>query len=84
MRDAVRELLSAHLEEALGRPLDLTEMTEDTALDALGLDSLLTISTLVDLSEECGVDLTEHADTLETPQALGDLLAITAQFMESR
>lgn len=81
MREEVRDLLVIHLGEALGRPVDMKQLTDDTALATLGLDSILTINTLVTLSEECGVDLAEYADTLDTPQAVGDLLEITARFM---
>jgi rhodanese-related sulfurtransferase/acyl carrier protein len=81
IEDAVRDKVAEHLEGALGRPVDLGQQPDDTALDTLGLDSLSTISTLVAILEDCDVDLGEHADSLVTPSTLGDLLAITRRFM---
>ena len=57
------------------------QLPDDTALNTLGLDSLLTISVLVTLLEDCGVDLGEHADSLVTPSTLGDLYDIAGRFM---
>jgi acyl carrier protein len=76
----VRDRAAAHLETALGKPVDLSELTDDTPLNTLGMDSLLTITALVGLSEDYGVDLAKHADTLAAPRTLGDLLAIAARF----
>ncbi|MEU3955035.1 rhodanese-like domain-containing protein [Streptomyces achromogenes] len=81
MSVAAREKVAGYLEEALGKPVDLSPLPDDTALNALGLDSLLTINVLVTLLEDCGVDLGEHADSLVTPSTLGDLYAIADRFM---
>ncbi|MCY0936824.1 rhodanese-like domain-containing protein [Streptomyces sp. H34-S4] len=62
--------------------MDLSPLPDDTALNALGVDSLLNISILVTLLEDCGVDLGEHADSLVTPSTLGDLYAIAGRFMD--
>jgi acyl carrier protein len=84
MPDLVRDRAAAHLESALGKPVDISELTDDTPLNTLGLDSLLTISALVGLSEDYGVDLSKYADTLTAPRTVGDLIAIATQFMEKR
>ncbi|HXM54074.1 MAG TPA: acyl carrier protein [Candidatus Dormibacteraeota bacterium] len=84
MPDPVRDRAAVHLETALGRPVDLSELTDDTPLNTLGLDSLLTISALVGLSEDYGVDLAEYADTLAAPSTVGDLVAIATRFMRDR
>ncbi|GGR89850.1 hypothetical protein GCM10010236_50550 [Streptomyces eurythermus] len=72
--------MAEYLEEALGKPVDLSPLPDDTALNTLGLDSLLVINVLVTLLEDCGVDLGEHADSLVTPSTLGDLYAIADRF----
>ena len=82
--DPVRDRAAAHLETALGKPVDLTDMTDDTPLNTLGMDSLLTISALVGLSEDYGVDLEKYADTLAAPRTVGDLLAIATRFEAER
>ena len=82
MSDTVRDKAAEHLEVALGKPIDLYDLTDDTPLNTLGLDSLLTISALVGLSEDYGVDLAKYADTVVAPRTVGDLLAIATQFME--
>ncbi|WP_107081610.1 rhodanese-like domain-containing protein [Streptomyces sp. SBT349] len=79
--DTVKDKVAAYLEAALGKPVDLSPLPDDTPLNTLGLDSLLTISVLVTLLEDCGVDLGEHADSLVTPSTLGDLYAIADRFM---
>ncbi|MGG2459274.1 rhodanese-like domain-containing protein [Streptomyces sp. RGM 3693] len=81
MSVAVKDKVAENLEAALGKPVDLDPLPDDTALNTLGLDSLLTISVLVTLLEDCGVDLGEHADSLVTPSTLGDLFAIADRFM---
>ncbi len=81
MSAAVKDKVAEYLEEALGTPVDVVELPDDTALGTLGLDSLLTISVLVTLLEDCGVDLGEHADSLVTPSTLGDLFGIAGRFM---
>ena len=81
MSAAVKDKVAEYLEEALGKPVDVVELSDDTALGALGLDSLLAISLLVTLLEDCGVDLGEHADSLVTPSTLGDLFGIAGRFM---
>lgn len=81
MYETVRGTVGAHLEDALGKPVDIARLTDDTALNSLGLDSLLTISALVALAEDCGADLGDYADTLVAPQTVGDLVAMTEQFM---
>ncbi|MFF4710518.1 rhodanese-like domain-containing protein [Streptomyces eurythermus] len=80
MSVAAKEKVAEYLEEALGKPVDLSPLPDDTALNTLGLDSLLTINVLVTLLEDCGVDLGEHADSLVTPSTLGDLYAIADRF----
>ncbi|MGW4158343.1 rhodanese-like domain-containing protein [Streptomyces sp. NPDC004788] len=80
MSATVKDKVAAYLEAALGKPVDLSPLPDDTALNSLGLDSLLTISVLVTLLEDCGVDLGEHADSLVTPSSLGDLYAIAERF----
>jgi rhodanese-related sulfurtransferase len=82
MSVAVKEKVAGYLEGALDKRLDLAQLPDDTALNTLGLDSLLTISILVTLLEDCEVDLAEHADSLVTPSTIGDLLAIADRFME--
>ena len=84
MTDPVRDRAAVHLGSALGKPVDLSEIADDTPLNTLGLDSLLTISALVGLSEDYDVDLAKYADTLAAPRTIGDLLAIATQFMENR
>jgi acyl carrier protein len=84
MSEAVVDVVSVHLEAALGLPVDLRQIGEQTTLDSLGLDSLSIVVLLVGISEDCGVDLSDHAYTLEAPSAVGDLLAIAARFMERR
>ncbi|MGW0563268.1 rhodanese-like domain-containing protein [Streptomyces sp. NPDC003016] len=81
MSVAVKDKVAENLEAALGKPVDLDPLPDDTPLSTLGLDSLLTISVLVTLLEDCGVDLGEHADSLVTPSTLGDLYAIAGRFM---
>jgi rhodanese-related sulfurtransferase len=81
MTAAVKDKIAGYLQEALGQPLDLYRLSDDTALSTLGLDSLLTISVLVTLLEDCEVDLGEHADSLVTPSTVGDLVAIADRFM---
>ncbi|GAA2934957.1 rhodanese-like domain-containing protein [Streptomyces enissocaesilis] len=81
MSVAVKDKVAENLEAALGKPVDLDPLPDDTSLSTLGLDSLLTISVLVTLLEDCGVDLGEHADSLVTPSTLGDLYAIAGRFM---
>jgi len=81
MSVAVKDKVAEYLEGALDKPLDLAQLPDDTALNTLGLDSLLTISILVTLLEDCEVDLAEHADSLVTPSTIGDLLAIADRFM---
>ena len=81
MPAAVKDKVAEYLEDALGAPVDVEEMPDDTTLLTLGLDSLLTISVLVSLLEDCGVDLGEHADSLVTPSTLGDLFDIAGRFM---
>src|SRR6185437_6512247 len=81
MSVAVKDKVAEYLEGALDKPVDLAQLPDDTALNTLGLDSLLTISILVTLLEDCEVDLAEHADSLVTPSTIGDLLAIADRFM---
>jgi rhodanese-related sulfurtransferase len=81
MSVAVKDKVAENLEAALGTPVDLSPLPDDTPLNTLGLDSLLTISVLVMLLEDWGVDLGEHADSLVTPSTLGDLYAIADRFM---
>lgn len=83
MSAAVKDKVAEYLEEALGTPVDVAQLPEDTTLTTLGLDSLATISVLVSLLEDCGVDLGEHADSLVTPSSLGDLFNIAGRFMAS-
>jgi len=78
---AVSDKVAEYLEAVLGKPVDLSPLPDDTPLNTLGLDSLLTISVLVALLEDCGVDLGEYADSLVTPSTLGDLSAIADRFM---
>jgi rhodanese-related sulfurtransferase/acyl carrier protein len=77
---AVKDQIAENLEAALGNPVDLAPLSDDTPLNTLGLDSLLTISVLVALMEDWGVDLGEHADSLVTPSTLGDLYALAERF----
>ncbi|MFI8324284.1 rhodanese-like domain-containing protein [Streptomyces sp. NPDC085529] len=81
VNDTVKEKVAAYLETALGKPVDLAPLPDTTPLNTLGLDSLLTISVLVTLLEDAGVDLGEHADSLVTPSTLGDLYAIAGRFL---
>ena len=77
---AVKDQIAENLEAALGTPVDLEPLSDDTPLNTLGLDSLLTIGVLVALMEDWGVDLGEHADSLVTPSTLGDLYALAERF----
>jgi rhodanese-related sulfurtransferase/acyl carrier protein len=77
----VKDKIAEYLELALGKPVDLTPVPDDTPLNTFGLDSLSTISVLVTILEDCGVDLGEHADSLVTPSTLEDLYAIAGRFM---
>ncbi|MEU2660140.1 rhodanese-like domain-containing protein [Streptomyces sp. NPDC007325] len=81
VNDTVREKVAEYLETALGKPVDLAPLPDSTPLNTLGLDSLLTISVLVTLLEDAGVDLGEHADSLVTPSTLGDLYALAGRFL---
>lgn len=81
---AVKDKVADYLESALGKPVDLSALPDDTPLNTLGLDSLLTISVLVSILEDRGIDLGEHADSLVTPNTLGDLFSIADQFAESK
>ncbi|WP_199806654.1 rhodanese-like domain-containing protein [Streptomyces sp. NRRL F-5727] len=81
VNDPVKEKVAAYLETALGKPVDLAPLPDTTPLNTLGLDSLLTISVLVTLLEDAGVDLGEHADSLVTPSTLGDLYALAGRFL---
>lgn len=81
MSVVVKDKVAEYLEEALGKPVDLSPLPGDTALNTFGLDSLATIGVLVTLLEDCGVDLGEHADSLVTPNTLDDLYAIAGRFM---
>ncbi|MFE6227920.1 rhodanese-like domain-containing protein [Streptomyces sp. NPDC057854] len=83
VNDPIQEKVAAYLETALGKPVDLAPLPDTTPLNTLGLDSLLTISVLVTLLEDAGVDLGEHADSLVTPSTLGDLYAIAGRFLGS-
>jgi rhodanese-related sulfurtransferase len=82
MTAAVKDKVAEYLGGALGQPLDLSQLSDNTALSTLGLDSLLTIGVLVALLEDCHVDLAEHADSLVTPSTIGDLVAIADRFMD--
>ena len=79
--DDVKAKVAGYLEGALGRPVDAT-VPGETPLSDLGLDSLLTISVIVTLLDDCGVDMIEHADSLVTPSTLADLHALAARFLE--
>lgn len=79
----VKDKVADYLGAALGRPVDLSPLPGDTALDTFGLDSLSTIGVLVALLEDCDVDLMEHADSLVTPSTLDDLYAIAGRFMKA-
>ncbi|MFD5764888.1 rhodanese-like domain-containing protein [Streptomyces sp. NPDC127049] len=81
VNDTVKEKVGEYLETALGKPVDLAPLPDSTPLNTLGLDSLLTISVLVTLLEDAGVDLGEHADSLVTPSTLGDLYALAGRFL---
>ncbi|WP_221178935.1 phosphopantetheine-binding protein, partial [Pseudomonas fluorescens] len=81
MSVAVKESVTKYLEEALGRPVDIHQYSDDTTLNALGLDSLLTVGVLVSLLEDSSVDIGEYADSLVAPSTLGDLFDIANRFM---
>ncbi|MGW6540104.1 rhodanese-like domain-containing protein [Streptomyces sp. NPDC055051] len=81
VNDTVKDKVGEYLETALGKPVDLAPLPDSTPLNTLGLDSLLTISVLVTLLEDAGVDLGEHADSLVTPSTLGDLYALAGRFL---
>ncbi|HWO66810.1 MAG TPA: rhodanese-like domain-containing protein [Umezawaea sp.] len=81
MSVAVKDKIAEYLEMALGKPVDLAPVPDDTPLNTFGLDSLSTIAVLVTLLEDCGVDMVEHADSLVTPSTLDDLYAIADRFM---
>jgi len=81
MSVAVKDKVAEYLELALGKPMNLSQVPDNTPLNTFGLDSLSTISVLITLLEDCGVDLGEHADSLVTPSTLDDLYAITNRFM---
>ncbi|MDQ0425378.1 rhodanese-like domain-containing protein [Cellulomonas iranensis] len=80
LHDTVRDKVAGYLEAALGRPVDVAAVPESTALSELGLDSLLTISVIVSLLDDAGVDMFEHSDSLVTPSTLADLHALAARF----
>jgi rhodanese-related sulfurtransferase/acyl carrier protein len=84
MSVAVKDKVAEHLEAALGKSVDLSPLPDDTRLNTLGLDSLLTIGVLVGLLEDFGVDLGEYADSLVAPNTLGDLFAIADRFGEDK
>ncbi|WP_282692525.1 rhodanese-like domain-containing protein [Streptomyces sp. CC208A] len=81
VNDTIKDKVATYLEAALGKPVDLAPLPDATPLNTLGLDSLLTISVLVTLLEDAGVDLGEHADSLVTPSTLGDLYALADRFL---
>ncbi|GGY65305.1 rhodanese-like domain-containing protein [Streptomyces omiyaensis] len=81
VNDTVKDKVAEYLDAALGKPVDLAPLPDTTPLNTLGLDSLLTISVLVTLLEDAGVDLGEHADSLVTPSTLGDLYEIADRFL---
>ncbi len=83
MSVAVKDQIAGNLEMALGNPVDLAPLSDDTPLTTLGLDSLLTVSVLVSLMEDWGVDPGEHADSLVTPSTLGDLYALADRFTKA-
>jgi rhodanese-related sulfurtransferase len=83
MSVAVKEKVADCLEAELGRPVDLSQMPGDTALNSFGLDSLSTIGVVVTILEDCGVDLGEYADALVTPSTLDDLYAIAGRFIKT-
>ncbi|MBD7998108.1 rhodanese-like domain-containing protein [Oerskovia gallyi] len=78
--DTVKRDIAGYLEAALGRPVDVHSLADDTPLNTLGLDSLLTISVVATLLDESGVDLLEHSDSLVTPSTLADLYALGVRF----
>lgn len=81
MSAAMKENVSKYLEEALGRPVDIYQYSDDTTLSAMGLDSMLTVGVLVSLLEDSSVDVGEYADSLVAPSTLGDLFDIANRFM---
>lgn len=81
MSVAVKKRVTKYLEEALGKSVDIRQYSDDTTLNALGLDSLLTVGVMVSLLEDSNVDIGEYADSLVTPSTLGDLFDIANQFM---
>jgi hypothetical protein len=84
MHDTIDGVLSRQLSAALGRQLEVGALPADTELSNLGLDSILAITTLIGLAEECGTDLELYAETLSTPVTLGDLRAVVAMFAETK
>jgi len=81
MTVAIKEKVAGYIGTAVGKPVDLAPLPDDTPLNTLGLDSLATIGVLVTLLEDCDVDLGKHADSLVTPSTLNDLYAIATRFM---
>ena len=63
--EAIAELMAAHNE------CDLSEITMDTTLASLGIDSLDTVELMMQLEEklDCEIELTEKVETV------GDLVA---------
>src|SRR2546430_12408908 len=84
MSVAVKDKVAEYLEAALDKPVDLAQVPDNTPLNTFGLDSLSTISLLVTLLEDRGVDLGEHADSLVTPSTLDDLYSIADRFMDDK
>lgn len=79
--DRAKQTVLRELQDVLGLALDPSLTGDATSLAAIGMDSLLVIMVLVTLSETCGADLSDYEDTLDPPQSIGDLVALTARFM---
>lgn len=82
MRETLLTMVSKHLSEILARQVNLGGIDPTTELGSLGLDSILTISVLVNLSGELNVDLSEYVDKIVPPQTVEDLISLALMFQE--
>jgi acyl carrier protein len=56
----------------------------ETSLVALGVDSLATVSLMVNLAETADVDLEDYFDEIATPVTVGDLCQIAGLFADGK
>lgn len=75
--DIVRRLISASTEGRVSGEM----IAEDQNLYEFGIDSLATVSLLVALAEETGIDLEQFIDDMDTPRSVSDIVSIAKKFL---